>query len=247
MLLRIKTLFSKKNIKKLLRSSLCFLLCIMTVICFGGVLAPAQAHAVTGVEEIITFVIGILIACGVTFTSAEAAQSTARRYYNSVDSDTKSIIDKAKEQFELNYGPVSAFANVSINFISSEWQKIFDSIAAFIYTPAVMTTSSFIDFNIAQSTFKNYDSLVSMLQQEGSLKFNFDCNPNAYSSFSVGSTMIEIIGTDVMGDVPAAVSDAFKSWSCIIKVTILGTGYTYYKLLDSSSYLVDNIRYYDNI
>lgn len=246
MRLKIKQLFSKKNIKKLLRSTLCIFLSVLTVICFGGVLAPTQAHAVTGVEEIITFVIGILIACGVTFTSAEAAQSTARRYYNSVDSDTKSIIDKAKEQFELNYGPVSAFVNVSINFISSEWQKIFDSIAAFIYTPSVATTSSFIDFNIAQSTFKNYDSLVSMLQQEGSLKFNFDCNPNAYSSFSVGSTMIEIIGTDVMGDVPAEVSNAFSSWFCIIKVTILGTGYTYYKRLDSSSYRVDNIRYYDN-
>ena len=64
--------------------------------------------------------------------------------------------------------------------------------------------------------------------------------------FVVGSTMVEIIGTDVMGDVPAAVSDAFKSWSCIIKVTILGTGYTYYKRLESSSYSVDNIRYYDN-
>lgn len=100
MLLKIKTLFSKKNIRKLLRSSLCLILCLMTVICFGGVLAPAQAHAVTGVEEIIMFVIGIMVACGVTFTSAEAAQSTARRYYNSVDSDTKSIIDKAQEQYD---------------------------------------------------------------------------------------------------------------------------------------------------
>ena len=161
----LKYLKKHKICKKLLS----LLLCLLTVVCFGGLLIPLNAvHAVTGVEEIITFVIGILIACGVTFTSAEAAQSTARRYYNSVDSDTKSIIDKAKEQFELNYGPVSAFVNVSINFISSEWQKIFDSIAAFIYTPAVMTTSSFIDFNIAQSTFKNYDSLVSMLQQERS-------------------------------------------------------------------------------
>ena len=104
--------------------------------------------------------------------------------------------------------------------LASEWQKIFDSIAAFIYTPSVEVTSSFIDFNIAQSTFKNYDSFVSMLQQEGSLKFNFDCNASAYSSFSVGSTMIEIIGSEVMGDVPAAVSDAFKSEWCIIKVTI---------------------------
>lgn len=245
MLLRIKTLFSKKNIRKLLRSSLCLILCLMTVICFGGVLAPAQAHAVTGVEEIITFVIGILIACGVTFTSAEAAQSTARRYYNSVDSDTKSIIDKAKEQYDAKKEYYTVTTNGLIMCLASEWQKIFDSIAAFIYTPSVATTSSFIDFNIAQSTFKNYDSFVSMLQQEGSLKFNFDCNTSAYSSFSVGSTMIEIIGSDVMGDVPAAVSDAFKSEWCIIKVTILGTGYTYYRSLNASSYQDQGIIYHD--
>lgn len=245
MLLKIKTLFSKKNIKKLLRSSLCFLLCIMTVICFGGVLAPTQAHAVTGVEEIITFVIGILIACGVTFTSAEAAQSTARRYYNSVDSETKSIIDKAKEQHDFKSQYYTTTTYGGIMWLASEWQKIFDSIAAFIYTPSVATTSSFIDFNIAQSTFKNYDSFVSLLQNEGSLKFNFSFNTKAYSSFVVGSTMVEIIGTDVMGDVPSEVSDAFSNWYCILKLTFLGTGYTFYKSFYTSSYRVDGINYYD--
>ena len=246
MLLKIKTLFSKKNIKKLLRSSLCFLLCIMTVICFGGVLAPVQANAVTGVEEIIMFVIGIMVACGVTFTSADVAQSTARRYYNSVDSDTKSIIDKAQEQYDAKKEYYTVTTNGLIMCLASEWQKIFDSIAAFIYTPSVEVTSSFIDFNIAQSTFKNYDSFVSLLQNEGSLKFNFDCNSHAYSSFSVGSTMIEIIGSEVMGDVPAAVSDAFKSEWCIIKVTILGTGYTYYRSLHASSFKDQGIIYHDH-
>lgn len=240
---RVLKYLKKHKIGKRLLS---LLLCLLTVVCFGGILEPLQAHAVTGVEEIIMFVIGIMVACGVTFTSAEAAQSTARRYYNSVDSDTKSIIDKAKEQYDAKKEYYTVTTNGLIMCLASEWQKIFDSIAAFIYTPSVATTSSFINFNIAQSTFKNYDSLVSMLQQEGSLKFNFDCNPNAYSSFSVGSTMIEIIGSSVMGDVPAKVSNAFSSRFCIIKVTILGTGYTYYKALESSSYSVDNIRYYDN-
>ena len=239
----LKYLKKHKICKKLLS----LLLCLLTVVCFGGLLIPLNAvQAVTGIEEIITFVIGILIACGVTFTSAEAAQSTARRYYNSVDSDTKSIIDKAKEQYDLKSQYYTSVTNGLIMCLASEWQKIFDSVAAFIYTPSVEVTSSFIDFNIAQSTFKNYDSLVSMLQQEGSLKFNFDCNPNAYSSFSVGSSMIEIIGTDVMGDVPAAVSDAFKSEWCIIKVTILGTGYTYYRSLHASSFKDQGIIYHDH-
>lgn len=230
---------------KICKRLLSLLLCLLTVVCFGGVLAPAQAHAVTGVEEIIMFVIGIMVACGVTFTSAEAAQSTARRYYNSVDSDTKSIIDKAKEQYDLKSQYYTSVTNGLIMCLASEWQKIFDSIAAFIYTPAVMTTSSFIDFNIAQSTFKNYDSFVSLLQNEGSLKFNFSFNDKAYSSFVVGSTMVEIIGTDVMGDVPAEVSDAFSNWYCILKLTFLGTGYTFYKSFYTSSYRVDGINYYD--
>lgn len=245
MLLKIKTLLSKKNIKKLLRSTLCLLLCVMTVICFGGVLAPTQAHAVAGIDDVIVFIIGIMVACGVTFTSADVAQSTARRYYNSVDSDTKSIIDKAKEQYDLKSQYYTSVTNGLIMCLASEWQKIFDSIAAFIYTPAVMTTSSFIDFNIAQSTFKNYDSFVSLLQNEGSLKFNFSFNDKAYSSFVVGSTMVEIIGTDVMGDVPAEVSDAFSNWYCILKLTFLGTGYTFYKAFHTSSYRVDGINYYD--
>lgn len=124
-----------------------------------GILEPLQAHAVTGVEEIITFVIGILIACGVTFTSAEAAQSTARRYYNSVDSDTKSIIDKAKEQYDAKKEYYTVTTNGLIMCLASEWQKIFDSIASFIYTPSVITNSRFIDFNIPQATFKNMIAL----------------------------------------------------------------------------------------
>ena len=118
----LKYLKKHKICKKLLS----LLLCLLTVVCFGGVLAPVQAHAVTGVEEIITFVIGILIACGVTFTSAEAAQSTARRYYNSVDSDTKSIIDKAKEQYDAKKEYYTVTTNGLIMCLASEWQKIFD-------------------------------------------------------------------------------------------------------------------------
>lgn len=239
---RVLKYLKKHNIGKKLLS---LLLCLLTVVCFGGVLAPAQAHAVTGVEEIIMFVIGIMVACGVTFTSAEAAQSTARRYYNSVDSDTKSIIDKAQEQYDAKKEYYTVTTNGLIMCLASEWQKIFDSIAAFIYTPSVVTTSRFIDFNIPQATFKNYDSFVSMLQQEGSLEFDFNCNSSAYSSFCIGNTMFELIGTDVMGDVPSEVSDAFSNWFCILKITILGTGYTYYRWLGTSYYYDGNIKYYD--
>ena len=247
MLLKIKTLFSKKNIKKLLLSSLCFLLCIMTVICFGGVLAPVQANAVTGVEEIIMFVIGIMVACGVTFTSAEAAQSTARRYYNSVDSDTKSIIDKAKEQYDAKKEYYTVTTNGLIMCLASEWQKIFDSIASFIFNPSVIADSSYVDFSVPQATFKNYDSFVSLLQQNGSLDFDYQVTRDSYTAFTIGSTMIEFVGQDRTGNFPDEVISAFSSntHNVIMKVSILGTQYSFYSLISSHPYMINYINYYD--
>lgn len=247
MLLKIKTLFSKKNIKKLLLSSLCFLLCIMTVICFGGVLAPVQANAVTGVEEIIMFVIGIMVACGVTFTSAEAAQSTARRYYNSVDSDTKSIIDKAKEQYDAKKEYYTVTTNGLIMCLASEWQKIFDSIASFIFNPSVIADSSYVDFSVPQATFKNYDSFVSLLQQNGSLDFDYQVTRDSYTAFTIGSTMIEFVGQDRTGNFPDEVISAFSSntHNVIMKVFILGTQYSFYSLISSQPYMLNYIKYYD--
>ncbi|MFR8625644.1 MAG: hypothetical protein ACLVD9_09915 [Ruminococcus sp.] len=247
MLLKIKTLFSKKNIKKLLLSSLCFLLCIMTVICFGGVLAPVQANAVTGVEEIIMFVIGIMVACGVTFTSAEAAQSTARRYYNSVDSDTKSIIDKAKEQYDAKKEYYTVTTNGLIMCLASEWQKIFDSIASFIFNPSVIADSSYVDFSVPQATFKNYDSFVSLLQQNGSLDFDYQVTRDSYTAFTIGSTMIEFVGQDRTGNFPDEVISAFSSntHNVIMKVSILGTQYSFYSLISSQPYMLNYIKYYD--
>ena len=247
MLLRIKTLFSKKNIKKLLRSSLCLILCLMTVICFGGVLAPVQANAVTGVEEIIMFVIGIMVACGVTFTSAEAAQSTARRYYNSVDSDTKSIIDKAKEQYDAKKEYYTVTTNGLIMCLASEWQKIFDSIASFIFNPSVIADSSYVDFSVPQATFKNYDSFVSLLQQNGSLDFDYQVTRDSYTAFTIGSTMIEFVGQDRTGNFPDEVISAFSSntHNVIMKVSILGTQYSFYSLISSHPYMINYINYYD--
>lgn len=247
MLLKIKTLFSKKNIKKLLRSSLCLILCLMTVICFGGVLAPVQANAVTGVEEIIMFVIGIMVACGVTFTSAEAAQSTAQRYYNSVDSDTKSIIDKAKEQYDAKKEYYTVTTNGLIMCLASEWQKIFDSIASFIFNPSVIADSSYVDFSVPQATFKNYDSFVSLLQQNGSLDFDYQVTRDSYTAFTIGSTMIEFVGQDRTGNFPDEVISAFSSntHNVIMKVSILGTQYSFYSLISSHPYMLNYIKYYD--
>lgn len=239
----LKYLKKHKICKKLLS----LLLCLLTVVCFGGVLAPAQAHAVTGVEEIIMFVIGIMVACGVTFTSAEAAQSTARRYYNSVDSDTKSIIDKAKEQYDAKKEYYTVTTNGLIMCLASEWQKIFDSIASFIFNPSVIADSSYVDFSVPQATFKNYDSFVSLLQQNGSLDFDYQVTRDSYTAFTIGSTMIEFVGQNRTGNFPDEVISAFSSntHNVIMKVSILGTQYSFYSLISSHPYMLNYIKYYD--
>lgn len=245
--LKIKTLFSKKNIKKLLRSTLCLLLCVLTVVFFGGVLAPTQAHAVAGIDDVIVFIIGIMVACGVTFTSADVAQNTARRYYNSVDSDTKSIIDKAKEQYDAKKEYYTVTTNGLIMCLASEWQKIFDSIASFIFNPSVIADSSYVDFSVPQATFKNYDSFVSLLQQNGSLDFDYQVTRDSYTAFTIGSTMIEFVGQDRTGKFPDEVISAFSSNShnVIMKVSILGTQYSFYSLISSQPHMLNYIKYYD--
>lgn len=123
MLLRIKTLFSKKNIKKLLRSSLCFLLCIMTVVCFGGVLAPVQANAVAGIDDAIIFFLGaFLVCCGLTFTSTGAITDAAQDFYDSSPSDVKDIIEYNAHQVEVD----SALGNGFVAVLKSQWKSLID-------------------------------------------------------------------------------------------------------------------------
>ena len=123
MLLRIKTLFSKKNIKKLLRSSLCLILCLMTVICFGGVLAPAQAHAVAGVDDaILFFLAAFLVCCGLTFTSTGAITDAAQDFYDSSPPDVQEIIEYNAHQVEVD----SALGNGFVAVLKSQWKSLID-------------------------------------------------------------------------------------------------------------------------
>ena len=122
MLLRIKNLFSKKNIKKLLRSSLCFLLCIMTVICFGGVLAPVQANAVAGVDDAIFFIVAFLICCGMTFASTSAATNAAQHFYAQAPPSVQEIIDYQGEQLQKD----SALPFGVLAVLKSQWKALID-------------------------------------------------------------------------------------------------------------------------
>lgn len=122
MLLRIKTLFSKKNIKKLLRSSLCLILCLMTVICFGGVLAPVQANAVAGVDDAIFFIVAFLICCGMTFASTSAATNAAQHFYAQAPPSVQEIIDYQGEQLQKD----SALPFGVLAVLKSQWKALID-------------------------------------------------------------------------------------------------------------------------
>lgn len=123
MLLRIKTLFSKKNIKKLLRSTLCIFLSVLTVICFGGVLAPTQAEAVAGIDDAIIFFLGaFLVCCGMTFTSTSAISNAAQDFYDSSPSDVQDIIDYNAHQVEVD----SALGNGFVAVLKSQWKSLID-------------------------------------------------------------------------------------------------------------------------
>jgi hypothetical protein len=123
MLLKIKTLFNKKNIKKLLRSTLCLLLCVMTVICFGGILAPTQAHAVAGIDDAIIFFLGaFLVCCGLTFTSTSAITDAAQDFYDSSPPDVQEIIEYNAHQVEVD----SALGNGFVAVLKSQWKSLID-------------------------------------------------------------------------------------------------------------------------
>lgn len=126
MLLRIKTLFSKKNIKKLLRSSLCFLLCIVTVICFGGGLAPVQAHAFALVDDAIYFIVAFLICCGLTFSTTSAATSAAQQFYAQAPPSVQEIIDYQAEQLQKD----SALPFGVLAVLKSQWKSLIDEFMA---------------------------------------------------------------------------------------------------------------------
>lgn len=123
MRLKIKTLFSKKKIKKLLRSSLCLLLCVLTVVCFGGVLAPVQVHAIAGIDDAIIFFLGaFLVCCGLTFTSTSAITDAAQDFYDSSPSDVKDIIEYNAHQVEVD----SALGKGFVAVLKSQWKSLID-------------------------------------------------------------------------------------------------------------------------
>lgn len=113
----LKYLKKHKICKKLLS----LLLCLLTVVCFGGVLEPV--NAVLGVDDAILFFLGaFLVCCGMTFTSTSAISTAAQNFYDSSPADVQDIIDYNAHQVEVD----SALGNGFIAVIKSEWKALID-------------------------------------------------------------------------------------------------------------------------
>lgn len=74
---RVLKYLKKHKIGKRLLS---LLLCLLTVVCFGGILEPLQAHAFALVDDAIYFIVAFLICCGLTFSTTSAATSAAQQF-----------------------------------------------------------------------------------------------------------------------------------------------------------------------
>ncbi len=113
----LKYLKKHKICKKLLS----LLLCLLTVVCFGGVLEPV--NAVAGVDDaILFFLAAFLICCGMTFTSTSAISNAAQNFYDSSPADVQDIIDYNAHQVEVD----SALGNGFVAVIKSEWKSLID-------------------------------------------------------------------------------------------------------------------------
>lgn len=203
MLLRIKTLFSKKNIKKLLCSSLCLLLSVLTVVCFGGVLAPTQAHAVAGVDYAIYFIVAFLICCGMTFASTSAATNAAQQFYAQAPPSVQEIIDYQAEQLQKD----TALPFGVLAVLKSDWKALIDEFMAQFpqYCNIDLDYSSAVKNQLTEDTL--FKSLVAGTTVSISSPWTRDSNvfiqtsANTTLSFYGMDTLSKVFGSDLYNQI----------------------------------------------
>lgn len=228
MLLRIKTFFSKKNIKKLLRSTLCLLLCVLTVVFFGGVLAPTQAQAVAGVDDAIYFIVAFLICCGMTFTTTAAASNAAQQFYDNCPTDVQEIIDYHAEQLQKDLALPIGIAAV----LQSEWALLLEQFTAQFpqYANLYQNSTSVLESQLTADTF--YSSLVAgatiAFSTPGTIDTNVFIQTSASTTlrFAGYDTLKSLVSTEVYNKIYSSNTNQLSQFSiysipsldfCIIK------------------------------
>lgn len=120
---RVLKYLKKHKIGKRLLS---LLLCLLTVVCFGGILEPLQAHAFALVDDAIYFIVAFLICCGLTFSTTSAATSAAQQFYAQAPPSVQEIIDYQAEQLQKD----SALPFGVLAVLKSQWKSLIDEFMA---------------------------------------------------------------------------------------------------------------------
>lgn len=120
---RVLKYLKKHKIGKRLLS---LLLCLLTVVCFCGILEPLQAHAVAGVDDAIYFIVAFLICCGLTFSTTSAATNAAQQFYAQAPQSVQEIIDYQAEQLQKD----TALPIGILEVLKSDWKALIDEFMA---------------------------------------------------------------------------------------------------------------------
>lgn len=188
---KIKSIFKKSNIKRYLHSALCLLLCVLTVVCFGGVLAPVQANAVAGVDYAIYFIVAFLICCGMTFASTSAATHAAQHFYAQAPPSVQEIIDYQAEQLQKD----SALSSGVLAVLKSQWKALIDEFVRQFpqYCNIDLDYSSAVKNQLTEDTL--FKSLVAGTTVSISIPWTLDTNIFIQTS---ANTTLSIYGIDTL-------------------------------------------------
>lgn len=185
---RVLKYLKKHKIGKRLLS---LLLCLLTVVCFGGILEPLQAHAVAGVDDAIFFIVAFLICCGMTFASTSAATNAAQQFYAQAPPSVQEIIDYQAEQLQkdtaLPFGVLAA--------LKSDWKALIDEFMAQFpqYCNIDLDYTSLVKNQLTEDTL--FKSLVAGTTVSISTPWTLDTNIFIQTS---ANTTLSIYGMDTL-------------------------------------------------
>lgn len=185
---RVLKYLKKHKIGKRLLS---LLLCLLTVVCFGGILEPLQAHAFALVDDAIYFIVAFLICCGMTFASTSAATNAAQQFYAQAPPSVQEIIDYQAEQLQKD----TALPFGVLAVLKSDWKALIDEFMAQFpqYCNIDLDYTSLVKNQLTEDTL--FKSLVAGTTVSISTPWTLDTNIFIQTS---ANTTLSIYGMDTL-------------------------------------------------
>ncbi len=197
---RVLKYLKKHKIGKRLLS---LLLCLLTVVCFGGILEPLQAHAVAGVDDAIFFIVAFLICCGMTFASTSAATNAAQQFYAQAPPSVQEIIDYQADQLQKD----TALPFGVLAVLKSDWKALIDEFMAQFpqYCNIDLDYTSSVKNQLTEDTL--FKSLVAgtivSISSPWTLDTNIFIQTSANTTLSIYGmdTLSKVVGSDLYNQI----------------------------------------------